>query len=804
METQVTHISASNSVLLQKPIEGSSSFSPPLPVPEETLSGSSPFPLPEPAKGDHALVPLLDSATGSSSVPDKQEVIYGCSSAPCSSDSNCSSPSLPLKTTLVDEPCAPPQSSLGVRSSLTSAQMVSREAEKEDGALPSRAPISSSFDDNYESPSNGIRNEEEEEEGEGREDKPPPSSPVNLVESSSSIQESKPSMVGAGLANLGNTCFINAVLQCFTHTVPLVQGIRSANHAVPCDRGREGFCVICALRDHVDISLASSGGIVSPLKLVNNLNPYSDVQLEILHGAVILDLQKSDFSSYFQRYQQEDAHEFLQCFLDKLERCFLDSKTEKNCSNSGDENLVKRVFGGRLISKLRCCNCGHCSDTYEPLIDLSLEIEDVDTLPSALESFTKLEKIEDSETKFTCENCKEEVAVEKQLMVDQAPTIAAFHLKRFKNDGSYVEKIDKHVEYPMELDLQSYTSCTSQDNVELKYDLYAVVVHVGFSSTSGHYFCFVRSSPDAWYRLDDSKVTRVREEFVLSQDAYILFYAKCGTPWVSSLMEVQKPCLDTNIMNTSPQSVLDNVENTCIQYSTGTSIDIFDDDEFRDAGAGTSSLYTDGAIHEGVDVNNNRDVAGASVCNFEGPKDDRVGLNDSRNELNDSRNERVVDPSVLQGASNSNEASCNSDKKCDPMPLGKTNGHKGNNEEGNDVFHPLTPPRSKSPDTFSVESREHGYQIPRDHLKVENRVACKRPLNKVLEDSQKQEAIRYLTKSVPSSRGSKILALLGSQSQGPLNKKRRFESACKKVSTPNTGHKSSHGSGMRPVATPLR
>lgn len=192
---------------------------------------------------------------------------------------------------------------------------------------------------------------------------------------------------------------------------------------------------------------------------------------------------------------------------------------------------------------------------------------------------------------------------------------------------------------------------------------------------------------------------------MLSQDAYILFYAKCGTPWVSSLMEVQKPCLDTNIMNTSPQSVLDNVENTCIQYSTGTSIDIFDDDEFRDAGAGTSSLYTDGAIHEGVDVNNNRDVAGASVCNFEGPKDDRVGLNDSRNELNDSRNERVVDPSVLQGASNSNEASCNSDKKCDPMPLGKTNGHKGNNEEGNDVFHPLTPPRSKSPDTFSVESR---------------------------------------------------------------------------------------------------
>lgn len=83
-------------------------------------------------------------------------------------------------------------------------------------------------------------------------------------------------------------------------------------------------------------------------------------------------------------------------------------------------------------------------------------------------------------------------------------------------------------------------------------------------------------------------------------------------------------------------------------------------------------------------------------------------------------------------------------------------------------------------------------------------MACKRPLSKALEASQKQEAIRYLTKNVPSSRGSKILALLGSQSQGPLNKKRRLESACKKVSTPSTSYKSSHGSGMRPVATPLR
>lgn len=41
---------------------------------------------------------------------------------------------------------------------------------------------------------------------------------------------------------------------------------------------------------------------------------------------------------------------------------------------------------------------------------------------------------------------------------------------------------------------------------ELQYVLYAVVVHVGLTPTSGHYYCFIRLSPDMWCKFDDSKV----------------------------------------------------------------------------------------------------------------------------------------------------------------------------------------------------------------------------------------------------------------------------------------------------------
>jgi len=55
--------------------------------------------------------------------------------------------------------------------------------------------------------------------------------------------------------------------------------------------------------------------------------------------------------------------------------------------------------------------------------------------------------------------------------------------------------------------------------------LFAVIVHVGKNSHSGHYLAYVRNiSKNEWWKMDDARVSLVSSQEVFNAEAYMLFY----------------------------------------------------------------------------------------------------------------------------------------------------------------------------------------------------------------------------------------------------------------------------------------
>ncbi|XP_062078407.1 ubiquitin carboxyl-terminal hydrolase 23 [Humulus lupulus] len=306
--------------------------------------------------------------------------------------------------------------------------------------------------------------------------------------------------IGAGLENLGNTCFLNSVLQCLTYTEPLAAYLQSGKHQNSCHIA--GFCALCAIQKHVSRALQSTGRSLAPKDLVSNLRC---------------------ISRNFRNCRQEDAHEYMVNLLESMHKCCLPSGVPSESPSAYEKSLVHKIFGGSLRSQVKCLQCSFCSNKFDPFLDLSLEIVKADSLHKALLNFTAAEQLDGGERQYQCQQCKQKVRALKRLTVHKPPNVLTIHLKRFRAHDPG-QKIDKKVTFGPTLDLKSFVSGSYEG--DLKYTLYGVLVHYGWSTHSGHYYSYVRTSSGMWYSLDDSRVVQVSEKTVLEQKAYMLFYVR--------------------------------------------------------------------------------------------------------------------------------------------------------------------------------------------------------------------------------------------------------------------------------------
>ncbi|RAO68887.1 uncharacterized protein BHQ10_004899 [Talaromyces amestolkiae] len=323
-----------------------------------------------------------------------------------------------------------------------------------------------------------------------------------------------------GLFNLGQTCYMNVVLQTLLHE-PLLNAYFLGNGHKYYDCQVDG-CVLCAMsRAFAEFNgCDKKDGFTAETMLYSTWKNHPP-----LAGN-----------------HQQDAHEFYQFLAGGLHTASSDENDQLKCNCF----FCKALFG-KFQSTLTCPICRHTSPTEQPLLELSLDVQlhskkrqmngklhgsVTPTLAGCLQSWVTPEEL--IMEGYQCQGCHSYPdKLTKQLRIKQLPAMLCMQMKRFEQTDSETRKMQGKIDFPLEINMQPYTVASNSSSSSKKggisrsdiymYDLASAIVHDGAGLNEGHYIAYIRQG-DRWCLFNDDKVTLVSEGDVLNADAYLLFY----------------------------------------------------------------------------------------------------------------------------------------------------------------------------------------------------------------------------------------------------------------------------------------
>ncbi|KAM4687376.1 ubiquitin carboxyl-terminal hydrolase 14 [Discoglossus pictus] len=370
-----------------------------------------------------------------------------------------------------------------------------------------------------------------------------------------------------GLTNLGNTCYMNATVQCIRSVPELKESLKRYAGALRASgEMASAQYITAALRDLFE-SMDKTSSSIPPIIL-----------LQFLHMAFPQFAEKGEQGQYMQQDANECWTQVMLVLQQKLEPIEGDSDMETDsavaATASKKKSFIDQFFGIEFETSMKCTESEEevVTKSTESHLQLSCFInQEVKYLITGL----KL-RLQDEITKLSPTLQRDALYI-KSSRISRLPAYLTVQMVRFfyKEKESVNAKVLKDVKFPLMLDIYELCTQSLQEKMvpyrtkfkELEdkapgqppkvkhasqkearyepfafpddvgsnncgyYELQAVLTHQGRSSSSGHYVSWVKRKHDEWIKFDDDKVSIVSPEDILRLSgggdwhiAYVLLY----------------------------------------------------------------------------------------------------------------------------------------------------------------------------------------------------------------------------------------------------------------------------------------
>ena len=330
-----------------------------------------------------------------------------------------------------------------------------------------------------------------------------------------------------GLANLGNTCYINSCIQLLSNTYELNDFLFDNNYKKKLNKKIDSLLLI-EYHDLLNL-IWKENCTISPERFIKSIHKVSEIK------------NKEIFTGYAQNDMPEFLFFVIDCFHTSLSRK-VNMVIEGNPINEKDKLAVScfetikqmysneyseiwNLFYGLHISQIINLEKNQViSSKPEPYFIINLPIPEDNKSPSLMDCFDLYIKGEilEGDNAYFYEEINKKINVRKNIVFWSFPSILVIDIKRF----NYLNRKNQIlVSFPLEnLDLSKYV--VGYDKNKYVYDLYGICNHSG-NVLGGHYTSFVKNQNGKWYHYNDTNVTEITNlNLLVSPKAYCFFYRR--------------------------------------------------------------------------------------------------------------------------------------------------------------------------------------------------------------------------------------------------------------------------------------